>query len=206
MTFFRNHLAECPIIAILRGLTPTAADEATKRLWDMGVGLVEVTVQDAAGFDTLEAVAATATAAGRSVGAGSVTSVEAFDRTVNCGASFIVSPGLDVELVDHARSRRIPYLPGVATPSEIQLARTHGVLEQKLFPSSELGGTAYVKAMAGPFPDVQLVPSGGVSIADIDGYLTAGALGVGIGSELTGPHGAQALSDWFARREAASSS
>ncbi len=60
MTFFRTHLAECPIIAILRGLSPTAAEEATTRLWDMGVDLVEVTVQDAAGFDTLEAVAAMA--------------------------------------------------------------------------------------------------------------------------------------------------
>ncbi len=203
MTFFRTHLAECPIIAILRGLAPTAANDAANRLWDMGVGLVEITVQDAEGFDALEAVAATAAAAGRPVGAGSVTSVEAFDRTVDCGASFVISPGLDVTLVDHANDRRVPYLPGVATPSEVQLARSCGVLEQKLFPSRELGGTAFVSAMAGPFPDVQFVPSGGVSIADVDPYLAAGALGVGIGSELTAPGGAQALGEWFARRDAA---
>ncbi len=205
MTFFRTHLAECPVIAVLRGLTPVAADEAAKRLWHIGVELVEITVQDAAGFDTLKAVALTAASIGRLIGAGSVTSVEAFERTVNCGASFVVSPGLDVELIDHANDRRVPYLPGVATPSEIQLARSRGVLDQKLFPSRELGGTAFVKAMTGPFPDVQLVPSGGVSIADIDSYLAAGALGVGIGSEITESVGAQVMGDWLALREAAPS-
>lgn len=203
MTFFRTHLTRCPVIAILRGLAPGAAGKAAERLWSSGIELVEVTVQDDVGFEALAKVGAIAADTGQFVGAGSVTSIDALDRTIICGASFIVSPGLDLKLVDHALDLDVPYLPGVATPSEIQIARSHGVFDLKLFPARELGGSSFVKAMSGPFPDVQLVPSGGVSVADINTYLAAGALGIGIGGELTTPTGAQNLDEWLALREAA---
>ena len=203
MTFFHAHLTRCPVIAILRGLTPAAAGIAAERLWSSGVELVEITVQDDVGFEALAKVGAIAADTGQLVGAGSVTSIDAFDRTITCGASFVVSPGLDLKLVDHASQLEVPYLPGVATPSEIQVARSRGVLDLKLFPARELGGSSFVKAMSGPFPDVQLVPSGGVSVADIDTYLAASALGVGIGGELTTPTGAQNLDEWLALREIA---
>ncbi len=134
MTFFRTHLARCPVIAILRGLTPAAAGTAAEQLWISEVDLVEVTVQDAAGFDALKHIAAIGAESKRLVGAGSVTSLDDFDRTISCGASFVVSPGLDLNLVDHAQALHVPYLPGVATPSELQLASTRGVADLKLFP------------------------------------------------------------------------
>ncbi|WP_420620034.1 bifunctional 4-hydroxy-2-oxoglutarate aldolase/2-dehydro-3-deoxy-phosphogluconate aldolase [Candidatus Poriferisocius sp.] len=200
VSYFQAHLRRCPVIAILRGLPPAAAATTAQTLWDVGVDLIEVTVQDDDGLRTLEFVAKIAAENDRPLGAGSVTSVADLHRVIGLGAAFAISPGLDIELVGQATESGIPYLPAVATPTEVQLAQTHGVSELKLFPAREVGGTRFLAAMSGPFPGVSFIPTGGVTIAEIERYLDAGALGIGLGTELVQPKGVDLLRKWLTER------
>ena len=200
MKNFAAALAEVPVIAIVRGLRPDASVEICQRLWDAGVSLVEVTVQDEKGFEALEAAAEAERHASRHLGAGSVkTSVDAL-RATDSGAEFLVSPGLSKEVISQAFDLNMPYLPGIATATELQSALDAGLDTVKVFPASDLGGPRFVGALRGPFPEANLVPTGGVSVGDIDTYIEAGALGVGLGSSLFEEDAIQALSSWLARR------
>ena len=125
-----------------------------------GIRCAEITLRTTAG---LAAIAAVAGRPGFVVGAGTVTTVEQVDRAVDAGAAFLVSPGLDDAVLDRAAEHRVPFIPGVATPTEVQRALARGLTHLKLFPAGLLGGVWMVRALAGPFPDVRLLPSGGVS-------------------------------------------
>jgi Entner-Doudoroff aldolase len=101
----------------------------------------------------------------------------------DAGASFVVAPGLAGDAVEQAREVGLPYLPGVATPSEVQAALALGCRTLKLFPAHELG-PGWIRALAGPFPDARFVAVGGVSAADAADFVAAGAIGVGVGAAL----------------------
>ncbi|WP_395159575.1 bifunctional 4-hydroxy-2-oxoglutarate aldolase/2-dehydro-3-deoxy-phosphogluconate aldolase, partial [Ilumatobacter sp.] len=133
------------------------------------------------------------------LGAGSIISVSLAQQAIDDGAQFLVSPGLSTEVVQTARNRGTPILAGVATPSEVQHAAALGLTPTKLFPAAQLDGPAYLRALSGPFPQMQFVPTGGVNFENAEAYLATGALAVGIGGELTQPAGLEALRRWFAR-------
>jgi 2-dehydro-3-deoxyphosphogluconate aldolase/(4S)-4-hydroxy-2-oxoglutarate aldolase len=103
----------------------------------------------------------------------------------DAGAAFAVAPGLDRDAVAAAEARGLPYLPGVATPSEVQLALALGCRTLKLFPASVLG-IDWLRSLAGPFPTVRFVAVGGVGAHNASDWMDAGSLGVGVGSALTG--------------------
>src|SRR6266481_6191474 len=90
---------------------------------------------------------------------------------VHAGARFLVSPGLTPELASAALSAELPYLPGVATPSEVMAARALGICVMKLFPAEALGGAAWLKAVAPVFPGVAFCPTGGIDEASAAEYL-----------------------------------
>lgn len=148
----------------------------------------------------MEALKRTVTMKGLSgcfVGAGSVTSVELAEQAIDVGAQFLVSPGLSPAVIEIADAHDVPILPGVATPSEVQSAHDLGIRTVKLFPAAQLGGPAYLRALAAPFPFMRFVPTGGVDFSNAPDYLAAGALAVGIGSGLTRPGGVEAFHDWM---------
>ena len=122
------------------------------------------------------------------VGAGTVLSIEAAERAINAGARFLVSPHLDVELVRWAADRGVPFLPGALTPSEVLAAWRAGAAAVKLFPAS-VAGPALLRELRGPLPQIPLLPTGGVTLESAPGFILAGALGVGMGSWLTGSAG-----------------
>jgi 2-dehydro-3-deoxyphosphogluconate aldolase/(4S)-4-hydroxy-2-oxoglutarate aldolase len=105
------------------------------------------------------------------LGAGTVLEVGQVSDAIAAGADFIVAPGLNPEVVAACIARQVPVLPGVATPSEIDLARRLGVRTVKLFPAEALGGARTVNVLAGPFEDVALVPTGGIVPAMLPAYL-----------------------------------
>lgn len=105
------------------------------------------------------------------VGAGTVRSPEQVDRALAAGARFVVAPGLDPAVVRRCRKLGIPIIPGVATASEVTAAAGMGIDVVKLFPATQLGGPAMLTALAGPFPDMRWVPTGGIGAADVAGYL-----------------------------------
>jgi 2-dehydro-3-deoxyphosphogluconate aldolase/(4S)-4-hydroxy-2-oxoglutarate aldolase len=137
-------------------------------LVDGGLPVAEVT------FRTDAAEAAICTLAGRGdllVGAGTILSVEQADRAIDAGAQFIVSPGTTPRVVEHVLARGVSMIPGVATPTDIELAMSLGVTTLKFFPAETMGGPAAIQALAGPYPNVRFVPTGGITPEKLPAYL-----------------------------------
>ena len=106
------------------------------------------------------------------VGAGTVTSTEQIDRAIAAGADFLVSPGLDTELLEHAKEKGIPMYPGCTTASEYHTALKYGLEIIKFFPAEQSGGLAKIKALAAPFPMFRVMPTGGISLQNLKAYLS----------------------------------
>ena len=170
------------LLAVVRGESRAAALEVVVALIEGGVLGIEIT------FTTPEApgvIRDLDEEYGDSIllGAGTVTTHEQVERSAEAGATFLVSPGCDPDLLPAMLGTGLLVLPGVLTPSEVMLARGLGAQAVKLFPGS-LGGTSYLKALRGPFPDVPFVPTGGVSLENMVDWFAAGAFAVGAGSAL----------------------
>lgn len=179
---FAERLRRERAIAIVRA--DAGVEEIVRAVWAGGVGLVEVSLTSRDALAAIVRLAAEATPE-RQIGAGTVLDGAQAAAATEAGASFLVSPALDTELVAWAAREDVPHLPGVLTPTELAQARAAGAGPLKLFPAT-LGGPAYVRALLGPFPDAELVPTGGIDAANAGDYLAAGAVAVAVGSSLTG--------------------
>lgn len=104
------------------------------------------------------------------IGAGTVINKEQCKRAINAGATFIVSPGLSVEVAKLCRARKIPYYPGCVTPTEIMQALELGIEIVKFFPANVYGGLKAMKALSAPFPQIKFIPTGGIDSSNIDEY------------------------------------
>jgi 2-dehydro-3-deoxyphosphogluconate aldolase/(4S)-4-hydroxy-2-oxoglutarate aldolase len=144
------------------------AVDAAAALRAGGIGCMEITLRTAAGLDAISRVAE---AGSILVGAGTVLDPSEVDRVADAGARFIVTPGFDREVVERAQERGLDILPGTATATDVQAALRAGVSAVKLFPADRLGGLGLISSLAGPFPDVAFVPSGGVGPANLAEYL-----------------------------------
>ena len=173
------------VVAIARGLAADAAPAVAGALARGGVRAFEITLNEpkAVAFRAIEAVAARG--ADIAIGAGTVLSIKDAGLALDAGATFLVMPTTDTELVAWAAARGIPAFPGAATPTEILAAWRAGAAAVKLFPASALG-PSFVRECRGPFPDIPLVPTGGVTAETAGAYITAGAIAVGLGSWLVG--------------------
>lgn len=105
------------------------------------------------------------------VGAGTVLTTEQADRAIDAGAAFLVAPGTNPKVVDHSLLRSVPIVPGVATPTDIELAMSFGLDAVKFFPAENFGGTATLKALAGPYQDMMFLPTGGITPEKLPDYL-----------------------------------
>jgi len=117
------------------------------------------------------------------VGAGTVRDLAQLEEAVTAGAQFLVAPGLNPTLVEAARRRGLPLLPGVFTATEVDLGLRLGAELLKLFPAEPIG-PSHIAAMLQPFPEAKLVPTGGITAANAAAYLEAGAVAVAMGSSL----------------------
>jgi 2-dehydro-3-deoxyphosphogluconate aldolase/(4S)-4-hydroxy-2-oxoglutarate aldolase len=105
------------------------------------------------------------------VGAGTILTTEQANQAIDAGAQFLVAPGTNPVVVEHVLKRGVTMVPGVVTPSEIELAVSLGVTTLKFFPAETMGGVATLKALAGPYPDVRFVPTGGITPELLPNYL-----------------------------------
>ena len=121
------------------------------------------------------------------LGAGTVLTNEQLDAAAGCGVDFVVSPGLNATLVEDCRSRALPVLPGVCTPTEIEQARALGLEVVKFFPAEATGGTALLRALCGPYRDLSFVPTGGIDATNLASYLALGQVAACGGSWLAKP-------------------
>jgi 2-dehydro-3-deoxyphosphogluconate aldolase/(4S)-4-hydroxy-2-oxoglutarate aldolase len=148
-----------------------------------GLTVAEITLTVPHAIDAIGAVAKRF--AGKVlVGAGTVTDAEAARRAVDAGAEFIVTPCLVPEVIAAAQRADVAVLPGALTPGEVFAAFRHGADMVKVFPAQSVGGAAYLRALRGPFPDIPLVPTGGVTLENLAEMFQAGAAAVGVGTEL----------------------
>jgi 2-dehydro-3-deoxyphosphogluconate aldolase/(4S)-4-hydroxy-2-oxoglutarate aldolase len=148
-----------------------------------GLPVAEVTFRTAAAEAALRVLAETDLL----VGAGTVLHPELVDRAVEAGARFVVTPGFSDAVVSRCAELGVPVIPGVATASEVMAALAHGLDVLKLFPAGVAGGPALLRALAGPFPDVRFVPTGGVSAASMADYLRLSCVAAVGGSWMVAP-------------------
>ncbi|MHB8303705.1 MAG: bifunctional 4-hydroxy-2-oxoglutarate aldolase/2-dehydro-3-deoxy-phosphogluconate aldolase [Acidobacteriaceae bacterium] len=118
------------------------------------------------------------------VGAGTVLDAETARACILAGAQFVVSPALDLRTIELCRKYGVPVLPGALTPTEIVMAWQAGADAVKVFPCSAVGGAKYLKAIKAPLPQIELIPTGGVSLATAAEFLEAGAFALGVGGDL----------------------
>ena len=165
-----------PDVLLSRRLVPvvvladaTRAEGLADALVAGGLDVAEVTFRTPAAEEVIRRMAKHPDLA---VGAGTVVSAEQVDVAADAGARFVVSPGLSRPVVERARDRGVPVLPGVVTPSEVIAALDLGIDTLKFFPAAQYGGVATLQALAAPFPDVRFVPTGGVSPENLADYLS----------------------------------
>lgn len=164
-----ERLQGTPVVPLVQAEDPATAVRIAQALADGGLTLIEVVFRTEAALACLRAVAAEVPQA--LVGAGTVLSAEQARAATAAGARFLVSPGLDDEVVAQARAARIPAFPGVATATELQRAWNLGLRTVKFFPAGAAGGTATIKALAAAFRDMKFMPTGGVSADNLADYL-----------------------------------
>ncbi|MFD4653714.1 bifunctional 4-hydroxy-2-oxoglutarate aldolase/2-dehydro-3-deoxy-phosphogluconate aldolase [Streptomyces sp. NPDC058441] len=169
------------VVAVLRAPSPDSALAAVDALVAGGVTGIEIT------YSTPDAPGVIAQVRERHpqalVGAGTVLSADQAKAAADAGAAFLVSPGSTPGLVEAMLDTGLTVLSGALTPTEVMAASALGVHAVKLFPAS-LGGPGFLRALRGPFPDVPLVPTGGVNAGNLRDWFAAGALAVGAGGEL----------------------
>ena len=181
--WFESAFEGAPLMAIFRGLGVERSISLAETAWDLGIDSVEVPLQTAEDELALRAIVSLAGPCGKSVGAGTIISPEQVAVAKQAGASYLVSPGLDPAVVASARRHGIPVLPGVATPSEVQLAVSLGLTWLKAFPATWLGA-GWFKHIRGPFPQVRFVATGGLDAGNVEEFLDAGVRVAAVGSAL----------------------
>jgi 2-dehydro-3-deoxyphosphogluconate aldolase/(4S)-4-hydroxy-2-oxoglutarate aldolase len=168
------------VIPVARGLDARSAPVIAEALRAGGISSIEITVEGEGGIDAIAAVAD----GDKVVGAGTILTIRQADGAVAAGATYSVTPHLDIELIEWASTHAVPMVPGALTPTEIATAWRYRPPAVKVFPA-HIGGPGYLKSLRGPFPDVALIPTGGIDGSNIAAYLDAGAVAVGVGGWLT---------------------
>lgn len=175
-------LTESGVIAILRQVPADRAEELAESLVAGGVTALEVTVQSVEALDTIEILAKNL--AGRAiVGAGTVLDSETARMAIMRGADFILSPSLNQGVLQTALRYGKITIPGVMTPTEMVQAMEWGTDMVKIFPAASLG-VSYIKDIKGPLPHIPVVPTGGITLENIEDFIKAGAVACGIGGSL----------------------
>lgn len=171
------------VVPLVQSDDPKTALKISEALLEGGLDVLEVVLRTDAALDCLEAIAKEFPHA--HVGAGTVISADQSKEVIRRGATFIVSPGLDPASVKVAQDAGLPILPGISTATELTQAWNLGLRTVKLFPASLVGGPKMLKALSSVFRDVQFMPTGGVSAANLNEYLAVPAVLACGGSWLT---------------------
>ncbi len=192
-TTSRAILGISPVIPVVVIDDADAAVPLARALVSGGVGVIEITLRTPAALEAVRRVAAEVPEI--RVGAGTVTTAEQVQAVTRAGASFIVLPGSPERLVSAALESGLPLLPGASTVTEVMRLVDHGQDILKFFPAEASGGRAFLKAVAGPLPNVLFCPTGGISALTVGAYLAEPNVACVGGSWLT-PGDAIAAGDW----------
>jgi 2-dehydro-3-deoxyphosphogluconate aldolase/(4S)-4-hydroxy-2-oxoglutarate aldolase len=169
MKDIRAQAAEKKIVPVVKLDRASDAKPLADALIEGGLPVAEVTFRTDAAEESIRQMAKIP---GMLVGAGTVTNLDQAQRAIDAGASFIVTPGFSPKVTEFAADHKMPIFPGVSTPTELMMALEFELPVVKFFPAEQYGGLATIKALAGPFPSIQFMPTGGINAKNILDYLS----------------------------------
>jgi 2-dehydro-3-deoxyphosphogluconate aldolase/(4S)-4-hydroxy-2-oxoglutarate aldolase len=178
-----NSIIEIGVVPVVRAASAEQAVRAIEAIYRGGIRAAEVTMTVPGAIRALEKLADQF--GDRIVlGAGTVLDPETARACMLAGAEFLVTPALNLRTIEIARRYSKPIIPGALTPTEVLAAWEAGADAVKIFPASAVGGAKYIKALKAPFPQIEMIPTGGVNLETAADFLQAGACAVAVGGEL----------------------
>lgn len=181
----QDTLIENRLVAILRAADASRFADAATVLHAAGVRVLEAALTTPGATDAIATIRKKL-GDDAHIGAGSVREVSDVDKSADAGATFLVTPTVNPLVMERAHERGLPVICGALTPTEIDQAWRLGAAAVKVFPIAAVGGIAYLRAVRAPMPDIPLVPTGGVHLADVAKYLEAGSIAVAAATPLVG--------------------
>ena len=178
-----KRIRDIGVIPVVRASSAEEAIRAIDAIKEGGVSVLEITMTVPGAVNVIEKVA-NRFGDEALVGAGTVLDAETARACMLAGAQFIVSPSLDLETIECCRRYGIAVMPGALTPTEVVHAWSAGADIVKVFPAGAMGGASYIKALKAPLPQIELVPTGGVSLKTAADFIKAGASALGVGADL----------------------
>lgn len=177
-----KHIAFVGLVPVIRAESKDEAIRVIDAIAAGGLSTVEVTMTVPGAISIIEALHKRDSSL--VVGAGTVLDPETARACILAGAQFIVSPSLNVATIEICRRYSVAVMPGALTPTEVLTAWEAGADVVKVFPCGAMGGASYIKALKAPFPQIPLMPTGGVSMKTAADFIKAGAMALGVGSDL----------------------
>jgi len=176
-------IEELGLVPVVRASSADEAMQAIEAIKAGGVNILEITMTVPGAVKVIEKVA-DKYGSDVLVGAGTVLDPETARVCLLAGAQFIVSPALNLETISMCQRYSAPVMPGVLTPTEVITAWSAGADFVKVFPAGSVGGASYIKNLKGPFPQIKIIPTGGVSLTTAADFIKAGASALGVGTDL----------------------
>ena len=173
--------SKMPVVGIMRNFSNESIEAIVPLYKKAGLTTLEITMNSSNAEEVITHLSKNHP--DLNIGAGTVCNIDDLEKALGAGASFIVTPIMDNEVMQVCRESNVPIFPGAFTPLEIYNAWKAGASAVKIFPATQLG-PGYVKDVLGPLNQVKLLPTGGVSIENIEAFFNAGAVGVGMGSTI----------------------
>jgi len=178
-----QRIRDTGLIPVVRAESAEPAMRAVAAIKAGGVDVLEVTMTVPGAIAVIAKLAATF-GTDVVIGAGTVLDPETANKCIQAGAQFIVSPSLNEETIAFCRANDVTVFPGALTPTEVVRAWNAGADAVKVFPAGAVGGASYLKALKAPLPQIELVPTGGVSLKTAADFIKAGAMALGVGADL----------------------
>ena len=181
-----KRIRETGLIPVVRAESADQAIGAVAALKAGGLDILEVTMTVPGAIEVIQTLAAEYGDEAL-IGAGTVLDPETAQACIQAGAKFIVSPALNEETIAFCREQDVAVFPGALTPTEVVRAWKAGADAVKVFPAGAVGGASYLKALKAPLPQIELIPTGGVSLKTAADFIKAGAMALGVGADLVDP-------------------
>ena len=178
-----EQIKEIGLVPVIRAESSDEALRAVEAIKEGGVPILEIAMTVPGAVRVIEEITKRY-ASDVIVGAGTVLDAETARVCILAGAQFVVSPALNPLTIECCRRYGIAVLPGALTPTEIITAWSAGADMVKVFPAGAIGGAGYIKNLKGPFPQIDLIPTGGVSLKTTADFIKAGASALGVGTDL----------------------
>ena len=178
-----KQLEELGLVPVVRASSADEAMQVIEAIKAGGVNVLEITMTVPGAIKVIEKVT-DKYGSDVLVGAGTVLDPETARACLLAGAQFIVSPALNLATIAMCQRYSAPVMPGVLTPTEVVTAWSAGADIVKVFPCGSMGGASYIKNLKGPFPQIKMVPTGGVSLTTAADFIKAGAAALGVGTDL----------------------